>query len=89
MVKVFREAKRYVKKNKKRIEKQFIVDTLFTTLFWLIVHACKDYFIVQLTPFQVLMTAVTGIVFNLALSGVYGQCLNFVRREAGYEQRKT
>ena len=79
-MKIFREVKRYTKKNKKKIEKQLIVDTITTTVFWFVVHGLKDVFIVKLTIEQVLLAGVSGIILNLMLGGCYGQIINIVRR---------
>jgi len=78
--KIFREAAVYVKQNKKRLSKMFVVDTLTTTLFWFVVHVFKDVFIVRLELWQVLLAGGTGIILNLLLSGVYGQVLNMARK---------
>lgn len=80
MVKIFREVKQYAKKNKKKIEKQLIVDTVATTIFWFVVHGLKDVFIVRLTMEQVFLAGVSGAILNLVLGGVYGQVLNLARK---------
>ena len=72
---------RSVKAGAKKHRKEFIVDTAFTTIFWLIVHAFKDVLIVRMDWWQVAVAAASGAVLNLLLSGVYGQCLNWVRRK--------
>ena len=79
-MKIFREVKRYTKKNKKKIERQLVVDTITTTVFWFVVHGLKDVFIVKLTMEQVLLAGVSGIILNLMLGGLYGQILNLMRR---------
>ena len=79
-MKIFREVKRYTKKNKKKIERQLVVDTITTTVFWFVVHGLKDVFIVKLTMEQVLLAGVSGIILNLILGGLYGQILNLMRR---------
>jgi len=79
-MKVYREVKYYVKKNKRKIEKQLVVDTLTTTVFWFVVHGLKDVFIVKLTTEQVLLAGLSGAVLNIMLGGFYGQILNLARK---------
>jgi len=87
--KILREVKMTFKepKKRKRLTKLMIIDTITTTIFWLVVHALKDIFIVGLTLYQTLTAAATGVVLNLLLGGIYGRVLDFVRKIFGGEKK--
>lgn len=74
--KVWRSVKLQIHKRRR----EFIIDTVFTTVFWLVVHAFNNIFLVRLTLWQVALAAISGGALNLLLSGVYGQSLNWVRK---------
>lgn len=70
-----------------RRRRQFIIDTIATTIFWLIIHGLKDVFIVRLTMYQVLLAGGTGAVLNLLFGGIQGQLMNYLRRLVHAERK--
>jgi uncharacterized membrane protein len=71
---------RSVKAQVKKRRKEFLIDSFFSAFFWFIVHLLNNLFIVRITLEQVIVAGVTGTVLNLSLGGVYGQCLNWIRK---------
>lgn len=86
-MKTIRRLAKMTERKVKRTWKEFVVDTLVTVLFWLVVHVLKDVLIVRMSLWQVFVAAVSGIILNLSLGGVYGQILNLARRLAGCQNR--
>lgn len=86
MRRIYRLAKAAKREIHKR-RRQFIIDTIATTIFWLIIHGLKDVFIVRLTMYQVLLAGGTGVVLNLLFGGFQGQLMNYFRRLAHAERK--
>jgi len=81
-MRILREAKQALQdaEKRKRFSRQFIVDTISTTIFWLIVHAMKDWLIIGMTPWMIVISGISTVFINLALGGVCGQFMNLARK---------
>jgi len=68
------------KKKRRRFTRVMIIDALSAVVFWGVVNALKDIFIVGMPLQQVAVAGATGAILTLSLGGIYGQISDRIRR---------